>query len=560
MQLGTMNPTGLFTALFLGSAVLGQGDCLDPEPCEDLDGNGVVDACQNVEALGSGLIGRYYSACDSLSSGEVMPVEYLLTRVDGSLDFENAPDFPPAGVPSDHFMARWTGTLTSTESGTHQFRSRSDDGFRLMVDGEYVIEAWADSSSNETIASIELEAGVPVMILAEYYENSGSDYCQLSWRLPSSASGDDWVVVPSSAYAPSTDVDGDGYPDFGVEDCDGNGLSDAVEIGTGLAGDCDGNCVPDECDEREHDVLAWYRFESNPLLTLDSSGNNRHLVGSSEIIFSNDRFIESVPRTGDVNYGSAAFRNAGQMRFPDPDGTFALGDQSFTIEAWVRINTEGNTSSGDRRQYLLQKKNASGDVNAGFQILAQAGNIAAAGNWYGNPNNRTGTELAVRFGNGEIAYTLISRLQLMRCTEWQHMSVAVDQESQRVRFEVNGLVEWQDLPGLGHVPGTGALRIGAHSTSSGDIDQRFDGNLDELRIIRGVLPLSAMLDRTTAVEDCPENPCDGDYDDSGTVDGADLTQLLGGWGTDDLLLDLDGVPGVDGADLTILLGNWGACP
>ena len=110
------------------------------------------------------------------------------------------------------------------------------------------------------------------------------------------------------------------------------------------------------------------------------------------------------------------------------------------------------------------------------------------------------------------------------------------------------------------MPGTGALRIGAHSTSSGDIDQRFDGNLDELRIIRGVLPLSAMLDRTTAVEDCPENPCDGDYDDSGTVDGADLTQLLGGWGTEDILLDLDGAPGIDGADLTILLGNWGACP
>jgi hypothetical protein len=54
------------------------------------------------------------------------------------------------------------------------------------------------------------------------------------------------------------------------------------------------------------------------------------------------------------------------------------------------------------------------------------------------------------------------------------------------------------------------------------------------------------------------NDCPGDLDGNGTVDGADLTILLGNWGgmSDG---DLDGNGSVDGADLTMLLGNWGLC-
>ena len=48
----------------------------------------------------------------------------------------------------------------------------------------------------------------------------------------------------------------------------------------------------------------------------------------------------------------------------------------------------------------------------------------------------------------------------------------------------------------------------------------------------------------------------GDLNDDGTVDGADLTILLGAWGTDDSIADLNGDGIVDGADLTILLANW----
>ncbi len=47
-----------------------------------------------------------------------------------------------------------------------------------------------------------------------------------------------------------------------------------------------------------------------------------------------------------------------------------------------------------------------------------------------------------------------------------------------------------------------------------------------------------------------------DINCDGIVDGADLTILLGYWGTDEPIADLNNDGIVDGADLTILLGDW----
>jgi hypothetical protein len=57
----------------------------------------------------------------------------------------------------------------------------------------------------------------------------------------------------------------------------------------------------------------------------------------------------------------------------------------------------------------------------------------------------------------------------------------------------------------------------------------------------------------------PVEECLGDLTGDGQVDGADLTQLLGAWGTTDPEFDLDDSALVDGGDLTILLGAWGLC-
>ncbi|MCA9284881.1 MAG: hypothetical protein KDA22_06695 [Phycisphaerales bacterium] len=53
-------------------------------------------------------------------------------------------------------------------------------------------------------------------------------------------------------------------------------------------------------------------------------------------------------------------------------------------------------------------------------------------------------------------------------------------------------------------------------------------------------------------------PCPEDLNGDGTVDGADLGEMLGGWGGSGAA-DLNGDGTVDGADLGQLLGAWGTC-
>ena len=54
------------------------------------------------------------------------------------------------------------------------------------------------------------------------------------------------------------------------------------------------------------------------------------------------------------------------------------------------------------------------------------------------------------------------------------------------------------------------------------------------------------------------NNCPADLNGDGSVGSADLSILLGGWGTASPDLNNDGVVG--SADLSVLLGAWGACP
>ena len=56
-------------------------------------------------------------------------------------------------------------------------------------------------------------------------------------------------------------------------------------------------------------------------------------------------------------------------------------------------------------------------------------------------------------------------------------------------------------------------------------------------------------------------PCAGDLDGDGRIGGADLTVLLGAWGSTNgsCGCDLDGDGSVDGADLSRLLADWGLC-
>ena len=64
----------------------------------------------------------------------------------------------------------------------------------------------------------------------------------------------------------------------------------------------------------------------------------------------------------------------------------------------------------------------------------------------------------------------------------------------------------------------------------------------------------------TFTDECPDDTCPADLNGNGSVDGGDVTIVLGDWGLTDSPADLNGDGEVSGADLTIVLAEWGACP
>lgn len=78
----------------------------------------------------------------------------------------------------DNFSARYTKTEVF-ESGNYTFTTTADDGVRLWIDGNLIIDNWVDGVSTQT-ASLPLNAGEHTIKL-EYYENTGTAQVKLSW-------------------------------------------------------------------------------------------------------------------------------------------------------------------------------------------------------------------------------------------------------------------------------------------------------------------------------------------------------------------------------------------
>jgi beta-glucosidase len=106
------------------------------------------------------------------------------TRTDEWINFEPANQAPDPFLPKSPMSIRWKGKLRPTVSGTYTFAFTSDDGCRLYIDGEKVIDAWNGHSIRTDTARMNLEAGKDYLLQAEYYDNRDAAVARLSWRIP----------------------------------------------------------------------------------------------------------------------------------------------------------------------------------------------------------------------------------------------------------------------------------------------------------------------------------------------------------------------------------------
>jgi ELWxxDGT repeat protein len=123
-----------------------------------------------------GLLGVYRAD----TSPGVAPVQ----RVDAQIDFHWGKGSPAATIPADGFSVRWSGELEALTTGTYTFHVRSDDGARLWIDDQLVIDHWGPHRERNAQGRLALVGGRRHRIRLEYRDVVGSAVVRLLWTPP----------------------------------------------------------------------------------------------------------------------------------------------------------------------------------------------------------------------------------------------------------------------------------------------------------------------------------------------------------------------------------------
>ncbi len=129
---------------------------------------------------GKGLMAEYFS---NTQPAAAFPTAATVTKTEPVINFDWGAG-SPAGISNDLFKARFTGYVQSLDSGTYTFYVTADDGIRLWVNNQLLIDKWIDQGTTEYSASITLPVCTKNSIRIEYYENGGGAVCKLEWSGP----------------------------------------------------------------------------------------------------------------------------------------------------------------------------------------------------------------------------------------------------------------------------------------------------------------------------------------------------------------------------------------
>jgi len=140
---------------------------------------------------GTGLAGTYFDDMDF--------TDPVAVRLDATVNFDWGTGAPIDGVAPDVYAVRWAGQVQPEFSETYTFRTTGNDGVRLWVNGEQLVDDWNDHPATVKSGSIDLEAGNLYDIRMDYYQHVGTASAKLEWESASQPS----QVVPGERLYPA---------------------------------------------------------------------------------------------------------------------------------------------------------------------------------------------------------------------------------------------------------------------------------------------------------------------------------------------------------------------
>jgi Protein of unknown function (DUF1800)/PA14 domain/CHRD domain len=152
-------------------------------------------------ASGTGLTGQYFtnSSATYSSSANFNPANLKMTRVDPTVNFTWGSATTPI-LNKGSYCVRWTGQVQPQYSETYYFDVNSDEGVKLWVNDQLIIDRWVVQSARDSVGAIAMQGGVRYDIRLEYFNAGGSAGVHLSWY----SSSQPKQVIPVTALYPAS--------------------------------------------------------------------------------------------------------------------------------------------------------------------------------------------------------------------------------------------------------------------------------------------------------------------------------------------------------------------
>ena len=127
-----------------------------------------------------------------------------LVRDEPQIDFNWGNGRPATNLPADHFSVRWQRRV-SFEAGTYRFFLRMDDGARVYLDSQLILNEWKDGADRTVNVDVTLPAGERALKV-EFFESSDIARISFWWQLaptPTPTPTETATPTPTDALEPT---------------------------------------------------------------------------------------------------------------------------------------------------------------------------------------------------------------------------------------------------------------------------------------------------------------------------------------------------------------------
>ncbi len=178
---------------------------------------------------------EFYDSSPSGSTTDNIPTSgYLGSGTYTSFDVDALQNQEDPGD-ADNFSIRYNGYIQIDTRGSYTFYTNSDDGSKLFIDGNEVVNNDGGHGTRERSGNITLTSGLHDITVL-YFENGGGESLTVQYQGPGiSKQNIPFSKLYSNCSTASADLDGDGIDDITDVDDDNDGILDVDECG-GLGG------------------------------------------------------------------------------------------------------------------------------------------------------------------------------------------------------------------------------------------------------------------------------------------------------------------------------------